>query len=69
MLAGAVAQTPSDEPIGEKQRLESSPGRRALSFMWSNKAFWIVPLVLILALLAIVLFTSEATTPFVYSLW
>lgn len=38
-------------------------------FAAENKAYWIVPLVLILVLLAIVLLTSEAATPFVYGLW
>jgi hypothetical protein len=38
-------------------------------FAAENKAYWIVPLVLVLALLGFVIFTSQAATPFIYSLW
>lgn len=48
-------------------RQESSLAR-LWSFARENKAYWLVPLLLILILLAIVLLTSEAASPFVYSL-
>jgi hypothetical protein len=38
-------------------------------FAAENKAYWIVPLILVLALLALVVFTSQAATPFIYTLW
>ena len=38
-------------------------------FAGENKAYWIVPLVVVLGLLALVVFTGQAVTPFVYTLW
>lgn len=38
-------------------------------FAAENKAWWIVPLVLVLGLLAVVIFTGQASTPFIYTLW
>ena len=38
-------------------------------FAAENKVYWIVPLVLVLALLGVVIATSQAATPFIYSLW
>jgi len=31
--------------------------------------WWIVPLVVVLGLLAAVIFTGQASTPFIYTLW
>lgn len=38
-------------------------------FAWENKIWWMLPLVLVLALLAFVVFSGQAVTPFVYTLW
>lgn len=38
-------------------------------FAAENKVWWIVPLVVVLGLLALVVFTGQAVTPFVYTLW
>jgi len=38
-------------------------------FAAENKVYWIVPLLLVLALLAVVIFTGQASTPFIYTLW
>jgi hypothetical protein len=38
-------------------------------FAAENKAYWIVPLLLVLGLLALVIFTGQASTPFIYTLW
>lgn len=38
-------------------------------FAAENKIWWIVPLVVVLSLLALVVFTGQAVTPFVYTLW
>jgi len=38
-------------------------------FAAENKIWWIVPLVVVLALLALVIFTGQAVTPLVYTLW
>ncbi len=38
-------------------------------FAAKNKIYWIVPLVLVLGLLGVVIATSQAATPFIYSLW
>jgi len=40
-----------------------------LRFAGQNKAYWIIPLVVVLGLLALVVFTGQAVTPFVYTLW
>ena len=38
-------------------------------FAAENKVYWIVPLLLVLGLLALVIFTGQASTPFIYTLW
>ena len=38
-------------------------------FAAENKVWWIVPLVVVLGLLAVVVFSGQAVTPFVYTLW
>lgn len=40
-----------------------------LRFAAENKAYWIVPLVVVLGLLAILIFTGQASAPFIYTLW
>jgi len=43
--------------------------REFLGFAWENKAWWIVPIVLVLLLLALLIFTGQATAPFIYTLF
>ncbi len=43
--------------------------REFLGFAWKNKAWWIVPIIIILFLLALVIFTGQATAPFIYTLF
>ena len=44
--------------------------REFLGFAWENKAWWIVPIVLVLLLLAILIATSETVVPaFIYTLF
>ena len=38
-------------------------------FAAENKVYWIVPLLVVLGLLALVAFTGQASTPFIYTLW
>ena len=38
-------------------------------FAWHNKAWWIVPIVLVLLLLGALLFTGQAAAPFIYTLF
>ncbi len=38
-------------------------------FAAENKVYWIVPLLLVLGLLGLVIFTGQASTPFIYTLW
>ena len=38
-------------------------------FAWHNKAWWIVPIVLIFLLLGLLLFTGQAAAPFIYTLF
>ena len=38
-------------------------------FAWHNKAWWIIPIVLILLLLSILVFIGQSTAPFIYTLF
>ena len=38
-------------------------------FAWHNKAWWIVPVVLVLLLLAFFIVTGQAVAPFIYQLF
>jgi uncharacterized integral membrane protein len=40
-----------------------------VQFAKQNKAYWIVPFVLILALVILLVVTSQATAPFIYTLF
>lgn len=43
--------------------------RNLVGFAAENKVYWIVPLVLVLLLLGAVIMTTQAATPFIYTLW
>ena len=38
-------------------------------FAWQNKAWWIVPMVLVLLLLGLLIFAGQSTAPFIYTLF
>jgi len=38
-------------------------------FAWHNKAWWIVPVVLILLLLSVLIFAGSSAAPFIYTLF
>lgn len=38
-------------------------------FAWQNKAWWIVPIVLVLILLMGLIFTGSSVAPFIYTLF
>jgi hypothetical protein len=40
-----------------------------LGFAWHNKAWWIVPIVLVLLLLALLIVTGQTAAPFIYTLF
>ena len=40
-----------------------------LGFAWQNKAWWIVPIILVLLLLALVIVSSQSVAPFIYTLF
>jgi hypothetical protein len=40
-----------------------------VQFARQNKVYWIVPLVLILGLVIVLVVTSQATAPFIYTLF
>lgn len=40
-----------------------------VGFAAKNKVYWMAPLVIVLVLLGVVIATSQAATPFIYSLW
>jgi uncharacterized protein DUF5989 len=40
-----------------------------VQFARQNKVYWIVPLLLVIALVCVLVFTSQATAPFIYTLF
>ena len=40
-----------------------------LEFAWQNKAWWIVPIVIVLLLLALAIGTTSHVAPFIYTLF
>ena len=40
-----------------------------LGFAWHNKAWWIVPVVLVLLLMAMLIVLGQTTAPFIYTLF
>jgi hypothetical protein len=38
-------------------------------FAWHNKAWWIIPVVLVMLILALFIATSQAVAPFIYTLF
>lgn len=40
-----------------------------LGFAWQNKAWWIVPIILVLLLLTLLIAVGHVTAPFVYTLF
>ena len=43
--------------------------REFILFARQNKVYWIVPLVLILALMALLILAGQSTAPFIYTLF
>ena len=43
--------------------------RDVVAFARQNKVYWIVPLLLVIALVCVLIFTSQATAPFIYTLF
>jgi hypothetical protein len=40
-----------------------------LGFAWHNKAWWIVPIILVLLLLGLLITTTQTAAPFIYTLF
>ena len=40
-----------------------------LGFAWQNKAWWIIPVVVVMLLLAFLIFAGQSTAPFIYTLF
>jgi len=40
-----------------------------LGFAWENKAWWILPIILVLLLIAGLIVTGKASAPFIYTLF
>jgi hypothetical protein len=38
-------------------------------FAWHNKAWWIIPIVLVLLLVAVLIVAGQSTAPFIYQLF
>ena len=43
--------------------------REFFGFAWQNKAWWIVPIVLVLLLMVLLIFAGQSTAPFIYTLF
>jgi len=39
------------------------------AFAWQKKAWWIVPVVLVLLLMGLLIFAGQASAPFIYTLF
>ena len=39
------------------------------AFAWQNKAWWLVPTVVVLLLLGVLIFSGQAVAPFIYTLF
>jgi hypothetical protein len=39
------------------------------AFAWHNKAWWLVPTVIILLILGVLIFSGQAVAPFIYTLF
>jgi hypothetical protein len=52
-----------------KLRYVGSLLREVFQFARENKVYWIVPFVLVLGLLVLLVVTSQATAPFIYTLF
>ena len=39
------------------------------SYAWSNKAWWIIPVVILLFLLTLLIATGQVVAPFIYTLF
>lgn len=40
-----------------------------LGFAWHNKAWWIIPIVIVLLLMALLIVLGQTTAPFIYTLF
>jgi hypothetical protein len=40
-----------------------------MAFAWKNKVWWIVPMVLVFLLLALLVVATQASAPFIYTLF
>lgn len=40
-----------------------------LGFAWQNKAWWLVPIVLMLLLIGLLVVTTQSAAPFIYTLF
>jgi len=40
-----------------------------IGFAWHNKAWWIIPVVLVLLLMALLIVLGQTTAPFIYTLF
>ncbi|MDA0990782.1 MAG: DUF5989 family protein [Verrucomicrobia bacterium] len=40
-----------------------------MGFAWENKAWWIVPMILVLLLLGLLITTTQTAAPFIYTLF
>jgi len=40
-----------------------------VEFAWHNKAWWILPIVIILLLLSVLIFAGSSAAPFIYTLF
>ena len=56
--------------IGKKLGSRLSILRELMQFLWQNKLWWMIPIIIILLVLGVfVWFAQSATVPFIYTLF
>jgi len=68
MLESPKTEQNDFERIGEEKQL--SLVEEFVSFIWENKAWWMIPILLVFGLIGIlVLLSSTGAAPFIYTLF
>ena len=43
--------------------------REFIDFAWENKAWWIIPIVIVLLIITALIFVTSSSAPFIYTLF
>lgn len=57
-------------PVGKSLSRRGSVIRQLLTFLWQNKLWWMIPILVIMLLLVVIIwFTQTAAIPYIYTLF